>query len=77
MKIGTRIWNLKRLFNLKAGLSAKDDTLAPRMLKDPIPAGPYQGQVNKLDVMMTEYYSLRGWNAKGVPTKEKLAELDL
>ncbi|MBN1615080.1 MAG: aldehyde ferredoxin oxidoreductase family protein [Deltaproteobacteria bacterium] len=77
MKIGARIWNLERLFNLKAGLSAKDDTLAPRMLKDPIPAGPNQGQVNKLDVMMSEYYTLRGWDAKGVPTKEKLAELGL
>jgi aldehyde:ferredoxin oxidoreductase len=77
MKIGARIWNMERLFNFKAGLSAKDDTLAPRMLKDPIPAGPYQGQVNKLDVMMPEYYALRGWDANGVPTKEKLAELGL
>jgi aldehyde:ferredoxin oxidoreductase len=77
MKIGARIWNMERLFNLKAGLSAKDDTLPPRMLKDPLPAGPCKGQVSKLDQMLPEYYTLRGWDGAGVPTKKKLAELGL
>ncbi|MBM4312297.1 MAG: aldehyde ferredoxin oxidoreductase family protein [Deltaproteobacteria bacterium] len=77
MKIGARIWNLERLFNLKAGLSAKDDTLPPRMLKDPLPAGPCEGQVNKLDQMLPEYYTLRGWDSAGIPTKKKLSELGL
>lgn len=45
MKAGDRIWNMERLFNLKAGLTAKDDTLPPRMLKDPLPAGPCKGEV--------------------------------
>ena len=77
MKAGDRIWNLERLFNLKSGLSAKDDTLPPRMLKDPMPAGPCKGEVNKLDQMLPEYYALRGWGKDGVPTKEKKAELGL
>jgi aldehyde:ferredoxin oxidoreductase len=77
MKIGARIWNMERLFNLKAGLSAKDDTLPPRMLKDPMPAGPCKGQVNKLDKMLPEYYTLRGWDSAGIPTKKKLSELGL
>ncbi len=77
MKAGERIWNMERLFNLAAGLSAKDDILPPRMLKDPMPAGPCKGQVSRLDEMLPEYYSLRGWDAKGVPTKEKKAELGL
>ncbi|MBN2299307.1 MAG: aldehyde ferredoxin oxidoreductase family protein, partial [Deltaproteobacteria bacterium] len=34
MKTGDRIWNLERLFNLKAGFSSKDDTLPDRILKD-------------------------------------------
>ena len=75
MKAGDRIWNMERLFNLKSGLSAKDDTLPPRMLKDPMPAGPCKGEVNKLDQMLPEYYALRGWGKDGVPTKEKKAEL--
>ena len=74
---GERIWNMERLFNLKSGLSAKDDTLPPRMLKDPMPAGPCKGEVNKLDKMLPEYYALRGWGKDGVPTKEKKAELGL
>jgi aldehyde:ferredoxin oxidoreductase len=77
MKAGDRIWNMERLFNLKSGLSAKDDTLPPRMLKDPMPAGPCKGEVNKLDQMLPEYYALRGWGKDGVPTKEKKAELGL
>lgn len=77
MKAGDRIWNMERLFNLKSGLSAKDDTLPPRMLKEPMPAGPCKGEVNKLDKMLPEYYTLRGWGKDGVPTKEKKAELGL
>ncbi|MHB9099692.1 MAG: aldehyde ferredoxin oxidoreductase family protein [Syntrophales bacterium] len=77
MKAGARIWNIERLFNMKAGLTAKDDTLPPRMLKDPMPAGPCKGEVSKLDKMLPEYYSLRGWSKDGVPTKEKLAELGI
>jgi len=42
---GERIWNLERLFNLKAGFSKKDDTLPPRLLKDPMPGGPHKGRV--------------------------------
>ena len=77
MKAGARIWNVERLFNLKAGLTAKDDTLPPRMLNDPMPAGPCKGEVSKLDKMLPEYYNLRGWSSAGVPTKEKLAELGI
>ncbi len=77
MKTGARIWNIERLFNMKAGLTAKDDTLPPRMLNDPMPAGPCKGEVSKLDKMLPEYYAIRGWSAEGVPTKEKLAELGI
>jgi len=40
MKIGTRIWNLERLFNLKAGFTTADDKLPERLTKDPILTGP-------------------------------------
>ena len=77
MKVGERIFNLERLFNLRAGLTAEDDTLPPRMLKEPMPEGPAKGKVVELDRMLPEYYSLRGWDEKGVPTQEKLKELGL
>jgi aldehyde:ferredoxin oxidoreductase len=77
LRAGERIWNLERLFNLKAGFTKKDDTLPPRMLEEPIPAGPAKGQVHELSIMLPEYYQLRGWDENGVPTPEKLEELGL
>lgn len=77
LKAGERIWNLERLFNLKAGFTRKDDTLPTRFLKEPIPAGPSKGEVCELDRMLPEYYKLRGWDKEGVPTKETLEELGL
>ncbi len=77
LKTGERIYNLERLFNLKAGLTAKDDTLPKRMLKEPMPEGPGKGQIVRLDKMLPEYYKLRGWSAKGVPSAKKLSELGI
>jgi aldehyde:ferredoxin oxidoreductase len=77
MKAGERIWNMERLWNLKAGLTADDDTLPERILKDPIPTGPSKGMVNRLGEMLPEYYQLRGWDKSGMPTPEKLQELSL
>jgi aldehyde:ferredoxin oxidoreductase len=77
LQIGERVWNLERLFNLKAGLSGKDDTLPPRILHEGIPDGPAKGMVGRLHEMLPEYYSLRGWDAKGVPSRAKLRELAL
>jgi aldehyde:ferredoxin oxidoreductase len=77
MRAGDRIWNLERQWNLKAGMTGRDDTLPARMLKDPIPNGPSRGEVNRLDQMLPEYYKLRGWTTDGVPTLEKLKELAL
>ncbi len=77
LKAGERIWNLERLWNLKAGLTKADDTLPPRFLKEPMPDGASKGQIVHLDVMLPEYYKIRGWDENGVPTDEKLKELDL
>lgn len=77
LKIGERIWNLERKFNLDAGMDPADDTLPPRLLKVPVPAGPNKGQVTHLDQMLPQYYKIRGWSEQGIPSAEKLAELDL
>ena len=74
---GERIWNLERSFNLQAGISSKDDTLPPRLLLEPMKGGPHQGNVVRLELMLPEYYTLRGWDQAGVPTPEKLQELSL
>lgn len=77
MKIGERIWNLERLFNLKAGFTRKDDTLPMRILKEPIKTGPSKGEIEELDKMLDDYYKVRGWDKNGIPTNEKLKALGL
>ena len=77
MLIGERIFNLERLFNVREGFTAKDDTLPERLLKEPMPEGASKGQVVELDEMLSEYYRIRGWDENGVPTEEKLRELGL
>lgn len=77
LKAGDRIWNLERLFNLKAGFTKADDTLPTRLLTEPMKGGPHQGRVVKLDTMLPVYYDIRGWDENGVPTEAKLADLGL
>jgi aldehyde:ferredoxin oxidoreductase len=77
MKTGERIFNQERLFNLKAGLTGKDDTLPKRMLEEPMPDGPAKGMVVHLSEMLPEYYRLRGWSPEGIPTSIRLRELGL
>ena len=77
LKAGERIWNLERMFNIKAGFTAADDTLPPRLLKEPLQYGPAKGKVVDLEKMLPEYYEVRGWGADGVPTAEKLQDLSI
>jgi len=83
LKVGERIWNLVRLFNIReAGISRKDDTLPERMFEEPLPMPPKgEEKVNlpreAFDRMLSEYYYMRGWDDNGIPTKEKLVELNL
>ena len=76
--IGERIVNLHRAFNIREGISKKDDVLPDRFTKEPAPKGPNKGHVVELDYMLPKYYELRGWDSKtGWIKKEKLEELDL
>jgi aldehyde:ferredoxin oxidoreductase len=77
LEAGERIYNLERLFLLKAGFTAEDDTLPDRMLNEPLTAGPAKGHVVQLGEMLPKFYQLRGWDQNGIPTPEKLSELGL
>jgi len=76
-QIGERTWNLERLWNLKAGLTKADDSLPKRLLTEGHKSGPSADVTVDLDAMLPVYYSERGWDEEGVPSKEKLAELGL
>ncbi len=75
--VGERIWNLKRAYNNRLGLTRADDTL-PKLLLQPLPEGGSQGHVPDLGLMLKEYYQARGWDWEtGKPRWEKLEELGL
>ena len=77
LRAGERIWNLERLFNLRAGFTGADDALPRRVLEEPADAGVHRGEVCHLDVMLPAYYRLREWTEAGEPTPALLARLGL
>ena len=77
-RTGERIVNLERAYNIREGLSRKDDMLPRRFLVEPIPDGPCRGQRVNLDSMLNEYYETRGWDPEtGLVPEQKLRELGL
>jgi len=81
IRIGERTNNLQRLFNTREGFSKKDDSIPDRAKQRPL-FGAYQDEdrciVKDYEGMLKEYYIARGWDVEtGIPTKEKLMELEL
>jgi len=79
-KVGTRSWTMERLFNLREGLTRKDDTLPERFFSLAIHDGPSKGAVvNRADFEneLNEYYKLWGWTPEGIPTRDTLDKLGI
>jgi len=77
LKTGERIFNLKRLYNIKCGITKKDDILPPRLLTLKKGSDEDDNVPPPFEMMLKEYYKLRGWNEIGVPKDKKVEELDL
>jgi len=77
LEAGDRIWNLERMYNLKAGVQPQEDKLPKRLLEEPIPDGPSKGHVHRLSELLPQYYKERGWREEGIPTEAKLAQLGI
>ena len=46
----------------------------------PLPSGPYKGETldpDKWEKMLDDYYRVRGWSNEGIPTREKLRDLNI
>jgi aldehyde:ferredoxin oxidoreductase len=72
---GERINNLCRWFNVREGITRKDDYLPNRFNIEPLKKGQYNGTViNKenFDTMLNEYYKLRKWDNNGIPPKDNI-----
>ncbi|MEM4701116.1 MAG: aldehyde ferredoxin oxidoreductase family protein [Candidatus Bathyarchaeia archaeon] len=78
---GERINNLARVINVREGLGRKDDTLPWKVMNVPIPdEGPSKGAYvtkEELELMLDDYYEVRGWTKDGIPTPEKLKALGM
>jgi len=80
LRAGERIWNLGRLFNLRAGITAEDDKLPQKILNQGLKKGANDGRVfsaEDFEYAKQTFYRLRQWDPEGIPAIEKLAELGL
>lgn len=81
MQAGERIWNLQKLFNLRAGESPEHSVYPDRFYVEPLPEGPAKGKrLDRRAVQdtLSEYYLARGWEEQtGIPTPWKLKSLGL
>jgi len=80
-KIADRICALERAFNVREGITRKDDILPFRVMNVPIPDGPSKGQYidkDKFELELNNYYKERGWDINnGIPSRQTLVDLNL
>jgi aldehyde:ferredoxin oxidoreductase len=75
-----RVYTLERAFICREGVTRKDDRLVGKWVNEPLPSGPYKGEMidpQKWETMLDDYYRLRGWSHDGVPTGQRLSELGI
>jgi len=76
LKLGERIYNLTRMFNVREGIRRKDDSLPSRFHKPREDTG-WVVTREDFEKMLDLYYAKRGWNSDGVPLRETLDKLGL
>ncbi|MCX5759199.1 MAG: aldehyde ferredoxin oxidoreductase family protein, partial [Candidatus Hydrogenedentes bacterium] len=74
--IGERGFNLERMFNVKMGITAANDTLPKRLTDDPQIEGNPRSRV-RLSEMKPAYYRIRGWTQDGIPGEKRKKRLGL
>ena len=77
MRVGERVFNLKRLYNTRLGVSRKDDFLPPRFLTLKRTGEGLTNRLPPLGELLSDYYAYRQWTEDGLPSQEKLVELGL
>ncbi|MFZ1474217.1 MAG: aldehyde ferredoxin oxidoreductase C-terminal domain-containing protein, partial [Anaerolineae bacterium] len=76
LKTGERIYNLERYYNNLNGFREGSDALPTRFTHEPSTMPGSEGHVCELDLMLVEYYKMRGW-VNGVVPEAKLKELEI
>lgn len=76
MLAGERIYNLERYYNNLAGFNKRDDDFLPKRFTEEPATGNSAGLVSRMDIMLDDYYQVRGW-VDGVVPEQKLRELGI
>ena len=66
-QISSHIQDGTRKFNLREGLTPKDDTLPKRFFDEPLGKDKKVIRRDELQKMLQDYYALRGWSSDGIP----------
>ena len=76
---GERIFNIRRAFNIREGISLRKLKIPGRLLgKPPLKRGPLEGVTINEDAWLKEYCAAFDWDPKtGEPSRKKLQELGL
>jgi aldehyde:ferredoxin oxidoreductase len=69
-KIAHHITTQARLFNIREGVTKKDDTLPARFFKEPLGQEGKLIKEDELSKMVEEYHYLHGWDKEGMPVNE-------
>lgn len=77
MLAGERIFNLKRIYSIRAGAAGQQDTLPKRILSEPRGEGGAATSLPDLETMLKDYYQYRDWDEHGVPTRRLLEKLSI
>jgi aldehyde:ferredoxin oxidoreductase len=77
VQVGERIFTVQRQINGRLGVTAADDVLPARFTVDARPDGGSAGALPDMELLMSDYYQTRGWDANGYPTQERLTWLGL
>ncbi len=74
--VGERGFTMERLFNLREGLTAEDDSLPKRLTDEPQREDRPDSKV-PLKEMLPVYYEVRDWDVHGVPRQRLIQKLDM
>ncbi|MEM0031518.1 MAG: aldehyde ferredoxin oxidoreductase family protein [Desulfurococcaceae archaeon] len=77
LEIGERIFNIKRLFNVKHGIGTREYDKLPKKLTIPLTEGGAKGFIPDIDKLLPAYYEARGWDERGIPSKKTLERLKI
>jgi aldehyde:ferredoxin oxidoreductase len=77
LRMGERLVQIKRLYNVRCGVRSSDDKLPRRLQTEPRPDGRSGGVLPDTAMMVRRLYELRGWAPDGIPTRATVERFGL